>query len=83
MCYVDAQESTAVRERRRPASQGEAGQERNRVVGFGSESLAALGVLPATGGTRFYQAWFRNQAPQFCTPALHGMSNGIEITWGP
>lgn len=52
------------------------------VPGPGDPSLAALGALPATGGTRTYQAWYRNAAA-FCTNSTFNLSNGLMLTWRP
>jgi hypothetical protein len=40
------------------------------------------GVLPAAGGTREYQGWYRNGAA-FCTAQPFNLTNGLEIAWGP
>jgi hypothetical protein len=40
------------------------------------------GVIPAAGGTRDYQAWYRNAAA-FCTPSTFNLSNGLEVIWLP
>jgi hypothetical protein len=55
-------------------------------LGFGNpadQPVSVRGALPAGGGTRVYQVWYRNQAPQFCTAERFNMSNGLEITWVP
>lgn len=54
--------------------------------GFGNPADIAVSVrgeLPASGGTRFYQVWYRNQAAMFCTLERFNMSNGVEIDWAP
>jgi hypothetical protein len=50
--------------------------------GIGNASVSVKGQIPAGGGTRQYQAWFRNQAP-FCTAAVFNLSNGLTIPWVP
>jgi len=40
------------------------------------------GSIPTFGGTRFYQAWYRNSAA-FCTPSGFNLSNGIKVSWAP
>ncbi|MBK7877654.1 MAG: VCBS repeat-containing protein [Planctomycetes bacterium] len=44
-------------------------------------SLAALGQLPPAGGTRIYQARYRNVA-SFCTSATFNTSNALRVVWG-
>jgi len=54
--------------------------------GFGIPNDAPVSVrgqIPAAGGTRTYQLWFRHAAPQFCVPERFHMSNAVEITWLP
>ncbi len=45
-------------------------------------SVSVRGLLPSFGGTRFYQAWYRNVA-SFCTPAGFNLSNGLQVIWQP
>ena len=45
-------------------------------------SVSVKGMLPAAGGTRLYQIWYRNAAA-FCTPSTFNLSNAITITWTP
>ncbi len=45
-------------------------------------SLAAVGLIPAEGAVRTYQAWYRNAA-SFCTSATFNLTNGLRITWVP
>jgi hypothetical protein len=54
--------------------------------GFGNPhdgEISVRGALPASGGRRFYQVWYRSQPGMFCPPERFNMSNGIEIVWGP
>ncbi|MBI5364141.1 MAG: VCBS repeat-containing protein [Planctomycetes bacterium] len=44
-------------------------------------SLAQLGALPPQGGTRIYQARYRNVA-NFCTSATFNTSNAWRVVWG-
>ncbi len=44
--------------------------------------IHTLGLVTGLGGTRLYQAWYRNSAT-FCTSALFNLSNGVEILWQP
>jgi hypothetical protein len=49
----------------------------------GDNALSVQGIVPASGGIRTYQAWYRNAAA-FCVPAAtFNLSNGAEITWVP
>ncbi|MCY2959287.1 MAG: hypothetical protein NTY35_03900 [Planctomycetota bacterium] len=49
--------------------------------GVGDPSVSARGLIPLGGGTRHYQAWYRNAAA-FCTPSTFNLSNGLQIDWG-
>jgi len=44
--------------------------------------VSVRGQLPAGGGTRTYQVWYRN-AVAFCTPSVFNLTNGLEIVWVP
>ncbi len=48
----------------------------------GNASLSVAGAVPALGGTRTYQVWYRNPAV-FCTPATFNLTNALSITWVP
>lgn len=48
----------------------------------GDPSISVKGMLPASGGTFQYQAWYRNTAA-FCTPEGLNLSNGLTISWLP
>ncbi len=51
--------------------------------GVGSDpTISAAGSLPPAGGTRFYQAWYRDTGPA-CTPATYNLTNGVSVTWMP
>lgn len=45
--------------------------------------VSIKGLLPPAGGTRFYQAFYRNAAMTFCPPATSNRTNGFQIVWGP
>ncbi len=49
---------------------------------LGDTPISVKGAIPASGGTRFYQAWYRN-AGAFCTPSNFNLTNGIAATWVP
>ncbi|MBL8862418.1 MAG: right-handed parallel beta-helix repeat-containing protein [Planctomycetes bacterium] len=51
-------------------------------AGVGNDPrISVRGALPAPGGTRHYQVWYRDGAT-FCTPARFNTSNGLTIAWG-
>jgi hypothetical protein len=39
------------------------------------------GVLPGSGVTRLYQAYYRNAAATFCPPATFNVTNGRRVVW--
>ena len=45
-------------------------------------SLAQLGHIPPAGGTRCYQAWFRDPMP-LCNAATNNLTSGVRLTWVP
>jgi len=48
----------------------------------GGASLSVAGAVPAEGGVRTYQTWYRNSAT-FCTSSTFNLTNGLRITWVP
>ncbi len=44
--------------------------------------ISVRGLVPVVGGTRYYQAWYRNAA-SFCTSSTFNLSNGLRATWLP
>lgn len=44
--------------------------------------ISIQGLIGASGGTRTYQAFYRNSA-NFCTASPVNLSNGIQIDWRP
>ncbi|MBL8860374.1 MAG: hypothetical protein JNK02_00035 [Planctomycetes bacterium] len=49
----------------------------------GAEAKVSVrGQVPVTGGTRHYQAWYRNAAT-FCTESTFNLSNGVSVEWRP
>jgi hypothetical protein len=50
--------------------------------GPGDARVSALGAVPAGGGLRHYQAWYRNAAA-YCTASTFNLSNGVSINWRP
>ncbi len=51
--------------------------------GAGDPPISVRGMLPAIGGARLYQVWYRNSDPGFCTAALYNLTNAIAATWIP
>ncbi len=54
-------------------------------LGFGNPGDLPIhtgGLVPVGGGTRYYQAWYRN-TQAFCTSATYNDSNGLRIVWTP
>jgi hypothetical protein len=47
----------------------------------GDPATSVKGVLPATGGVRYYQTWYRN-VPGLCG-TLSNLSNGVSVVWIP
>jgi hypothetical protein len=48
----------------------------------GDTPISVRGLIPAGGGTRTYQVWYRNAAA-FCTSSTFNLTNGVEISWVP
>jgi hypothetical protein len=48
----------------------------------GDPPVSVKGLVPATGGLRVYQVWYRNSAA-FCSPSLFNLTNGLKILWVP
>lgn len=49
----------------------------------GDQAITVRGAIPATGGTRFYQCFYRNAATAFCPPATSNRTNALAVTWVP
>lgn len=49
----------------------------------GDPSVSVRGVVPAAGGTRYYQCFYRNAASAFCTIATSNRTNGVILHWVP
>jgi hypothetical protein len=50
---------------------------------LGEQPISLRGQIPAAGGTRYYQCWYRNPDPAFCTGAMYNLTNGYAATWTP
>ena len=48
----------------------------------GEPSVSVRGQVPALGGTRSYQAWYRDPT-NFCTATPYNITNGILAVWTP
>ncbi len=48
----------------------------------GDLAVSVRGMVPAGGGLRVYQVWYRNAAA-FCTSATFNLTNGLEVPWVP
>ena len=49
---------------------------------IGDAAISVKG-MNAAGNVRYYQCWFRNADPTFCTSATFNLTNGIQLTWTP
>lgn len=49
----------------------------------GDVPIGVRGQLAPAGGTRWYQAFYRNAAVAFCPPATSNRTNGLQIPWRP
>lgn len=47
----------------------------------GDASISVRGAIPPTGGTYYYQCFYRNASTVFCPPATSNRTNGVTITW--
>jgi hypothetical protein len=50
--------------------------------GAGNLPIHLKGGVPAAGGWRYYQAWYRNSAV-FCTSSTFNLTNGVALLWAP
>jgi hypothetical protein len=48
----------------------------------GDPSISSFEPILA-GAVRYYQVWYRNADPTFCTPSLFNLTNGLSVAWGP
>lgn len=49
----------------------------------GDPLISVRGMIPAVGGTYYYQCYYRNAAASFCPPATSNRTNGLEVVWFP
>ena len=52
------------------------------VAGSGAH-VSVAGQLTAAGGTRYYQVWYRDPAPTYCTDSRFNLTNGLSVVWLP
>jgi len=45
--------------------------------------ISVKGMVPALGGTRTYQVWYRNPDPSYCTAGTFNLSSGWTVAWTP
>lgn len=49
----------------------------------GAAAIHIGGNIPATGGLRTYQAWYRDPSPAFCSASTFNLTNGVRVQWLP
>jgi hypothetical protein len=49
----------------------------------GDLPISVRGALPPSGGTRYYQAFYRNAVGAYCPPATSNRTNGVAVVWLP
>ena len=49
----------------------------------GDPPISVRGQLPAIGGVRSYQVWYRDPAANFCTATTYNITNAITAVWTP
>jgi probable HAF family extracellular repeat protein len=45
--------------------------------------VSIRGAIPTAGATRYYQVWYRDNDPAFCTADTSNFSSGYSLTWTP
>lgn len=55
----------------------------SRYPATGDAAISVRGGIAPGGGRRVYQAWYRNAAIGFCTPATSNLTNAIGVDWTP
>jgi hypothetical protein len=48
----------------------------------GDMPISVLGMVPPRGGTKYYQAWYRNTT-SFCQPEGFNTTEGLGVVWIP
>ncbi|MFO1011368.1 MAG: hypothetical protein U1F29_14980 [Planctomycetota bacterium] len=49
----------------------------------GDLPISLRGSVSPSGGTYYYQCFYRNPSSAFCPPATSNRTNGVAITWAP
>jgi hypothetical protein len=49
----------------------------------GEKPISQRGQIPAMGGARYYQAWYRNHVANYCTGSQYNLTNAFAVTWTP
>jgi Tol biopolymer transport system component len=49
----------------------------------GDAPISQAGRIPPGGGTYYYQVWYRDLAPGFCSAANENLSNALMVPWAP
>jgi hypothetical protein len=50
--------------------------------GGGDPLVSVKGAVPAVGGTRYYQVWYRDNHP-FCMAETYNFTNAVSVVWVP
>jgi hypothetical protein len=50
--------------------------------GLSDQPISLRGAIPALGGRRMYQVWYRNAAT-FCTASTFNLTNALSVNWQP
>lgn len=48
----------------------------------GNPSVSVKGLV-TTSGHRYYQVWYRNADPSFCSAGTFNLTNGVDVLWVP
>jgi hypothetical protein len=51
-------------------------------AGIAGVLVSDAGAIPAAGGARCYQGWYRNEA-SYCSSATFNLTNAVSVTWTP
>jgi uncharacterized membrane protein len=62
---------------------GVAGNSSYPKTGSADLPISVKGMIPATGGTYQYQAWYRDNNATFCSGGTSNYTNGYAVTWTP
>ena len=51
--------------------------------GTGDAPISVQGQIGGAGGRRYYQIWYRNADPTFCTASTFNLTNALSVPWAP